>query len=200
MVNLAGMFSRLESSKVMVIGDLLLDTYTVGKARRISPEAPVAVISVQHQEHRPGGAGNVVLNLVSLGAQVVAIGRIGHDAAGKTLGRLAVEISKKLIGKHKGFFCDFWDSGDYVVVINASKITVTGNKMKEKIYYRHSGWKGHLKETPLRMLMQKHPEHAIEFAVKGMLPKNKLRTARMKRLKVFVGSVHPYQKHVDAIK
>lgn len=114
------------------------------------------------------------------------------DAAGKTLGRLAVEISKRLIGKHKGFFCDFRDSGDYVVVINAAKIAVTGNKMKDKMYYRHSGYKGHLKETPLRMLMQKHPEHAIEFAVKGMLPKNKQRAVRLKRMKVFKDEQHKY--------
>ncbi len=85
MVKLSGTFSRLGSCKVLVIGDLLLDTYTIGKARRISPEAPVAVVNVQHEESRPGGSGNVVLNLVSLGAEVVSIGRIGHDAAGATL-------------------------------------------------------------------------------------------------------------------
>ncbi len=118
------------------------------------------------------------------------------DAAGMTLGRLAVEITKKLIGKHKGFFCDFWDSGDYVVVTNAAKITVTGNKMKEKMYYKHSGYKGHLKETPLWMLMQKHPEDALMFAIKGMLPKNKQRAVRLKRLKIFKDAEHSY-KHLS---
>ncbi len=85
MVKLAGTFSKLGHCKVMVIGDLMLDTYTIGKARRISPEAPVAVIQVQQEEHRPGGAGNVMLNLISLGAEVVAIGRIGQDGPGTTL-------------------------------------------------------------------------------------------------------------------
>lgn len=85
MVRLTGTISRLGSAKVLVIGDLLLDTYTVGKARRISPEAPVAVVQVNHEEHRPGGAGNVILNLVSMGAKVIAIGRIGQDANGELL-------------------------------------------------------------------------------------------------------------------
>ena len=84
-MQLAGTFSRLGACKVMVIGDLLLDTYTVGKAHRISPEAPVAVVQVHHEEHRPGGSGNVILNLISLGAEVVAVGRIGSDTAGKVL-------------------------------------------------------------------------------------------------------------------
>ncbi len=85
MVKLANMLSRLNPSKVLVVGDMLLDTYTLGKARRISPEAPVAIVNVQHEEHRPGGAGNVILNLLSLGAQVAAIGRVGRDWAGQTL-------------------------------------------------------------------------------------------------------------------
>ncbi len=85
MVKLAHMLSRLNPVKILVVGDMLLDTYTMGKARRISPEAPVAVVNVQREEHRPGGAGNVVLNLLSLGAQVVAVGRIGKDWAGQTL-------------------------------------------------------------------------------------------------------------------
>jgi rfaE bifunctional protein kinase chain/domain len=85
MVKLTGVFSRIGNAKVMVVGDLLLDTYTIGKARRISPEAPVAVVNVLREEHRPGGAGNVVLNLISLGASVSVLGRIGHDIAGETL-------------------------------------------------------------------------------------------------------------------
>lgn len=85
MVKLANMLSRLNPAKILVVGDMLLDTYTIGKARRISPEAPVAIVNVQHEEHRPGGAGNVILNLISLGAEVVALGRVGKDWAGQTL-------------------------------------------------------------------------------------------------------------------
>ncbi len=85
MVKLANMLSRLNPAKILVVGDMLLDTYTIGKARRISPEAPVAIVNVQHEEHRPGGAGNVILNLLSLGAEVVALGRVGKDWAGQTL-------------------------------------------------------------------------------------------------------------------
>lgn len=85
MVKLTGVFNQIQPCKVMVVGDLMLDTYTIGKARRISPEAPVAVVHVQREEHRPGGAGNVILNLISLGAEVVAIGRVGQDGAGNTL-------------------------------------------------------------------------------------------------------------------
>jgi rfaE bifunctional protein kinase chain/domain len=85
MVRLTGVFSQIGSHKVMVVGDLMLDTYTIGKARRISPEAPVAVVHVQREEHRPGGAGNVILNLISMGAEVIAIGRVGHDTAGSLL-------------------------------------------------------------------------------------------------------------------
>jgi rfaE bifunctional protein kinase chain/domain len=92
MVKLANMLSRLNPAKILVVGDMLLDSYTIGKARRISPEAPVAIVHVQHEEHRPGGAGNVILNLLSLGAQVVALGRVGRDWAGQTLCEaLAVE-------------------------------------------------------------------------------------------------------------
>src|SRR5271169_5137383 len=85
MVKLSGIFSRLSPVRVAVIGDYMIDTYTTGKVRRISPEAPVSVLHVQKEESRPGGAGNVVLNLISLGANVVAIGRVGHDNAGKSI-------------------------------------------------------------------------------------------------------------------
>lgn len=97
MVKLANMLSRLNSVKILVVGDILLDTYTFGKARRISPEAPVAVVNVQHEDHRPGGAGNVILNLLSLGAQVIAIGRVGRDWAGQTV-REALKEDKVDVG------------------------------------------------------------------------------------------------------
>src|SRR5271163_4817706 len=84
MVKLANMLSRLNPTKILVIGDMLLDTYTMGKARRISPEAPVPIVNVQREENLPGGAGNVILNLLSLGAQVIAVGRVGKDWAGQT--------------------------------------------------------------------------------------------------------------------
>lgn len=113
------------------------------------------------------------------------------DATGLTLGKLATIISNRLLGKHKAYYCDMWDCGDFVVVSNASKIVVTGNKLTDKVYYTHSGHKGHLKETTLTNLLNKHPDRVIMLAVKGMLPKNKLRKPRLKRLKLF-GASHTY--------
>ncbi|MDR0860073.1 MAG: 50S ribosomal protein L13 [Candidatus Peribacteria bacterium] len=106
------------------------------------------------------------------------------DASGKTLGRLAVDISKKLIGKDKSYYSDFWDAGSFVIVENADKIAVSGNKLQDKVYYSYSGYKGNLKSITLGELLKKNPSKALRYAVRGMLPKNKLRDARMKRLKV----------------
>ena len=114
------------------------------------------------------------------------------DAKGKTLWRLAVEIAKRLIGKHKAAYSDHWDAGDFVVVVNADKIKVTWKKLDQKVYYRHSGYKGNLKEFTLRWMLQNRPEKVIWLAVRKMLPKNKLRDRRMKRLKIFVGSEHKF--------
>jgi large subunit ribosomal protein L13 len=114
------------------------------------------------------------------------------DAAGKTLGRLASEIAKILIGKHKPTYTPHVDNGDFVVVVNAEKIHVTGKKLDKKIYYKHTGYMGHLKETTLREMLKKKPEEVIRLAVRGMLPKNKLRDRRMKRLKVYAGPEHPH--------
>jgi large subunit ribosomal protein L13 len=114
------------------------------------------------------------------------------DAEGKTLWRLAVEITKKLMWKHKAYYCEQWDCGDYVVVLNADKIVVTGNKLLDKIYYRHSWYKGHLRETTLERMLEKHPLRVIEYAIRWMLPKNKQRKQRLKRLKAFVWVTHPY--------
>jgi len=115
------------------------------------------------------------------------------DASGKVLWRLAVDIAKKLIGKHKAHYCDFWDVGDFVVVENVDKIKVTGNnKMLQKMYYRHSGYKGNLKSICLADLMKKDPEKVLFFAVRGMLAKNKLRSHRMKRLKLTEGTTTKY--------
>lgn len=114
------------------------------------------------------------------------------DATGKTLGRLASEIAKILMGKHKPTYTPHVDGGDFVVVINAEKIHATGKKLDKKIYYKHTGYPGGLKETTLREMLQKKPEEVIRLAVRGMLPKNKLRDRRMKRLKVYAGPEHPH--------
>lgn len=118
--------------------------------------------------------------------------RYKTDAAGKTLGRLATEIANKLTGKNNVYYNDFWDAGDYVIVENADKIVVTGKKLDEKNYYSYSGYKGNVKSITLRELLQKKPTKAIEEAVKGMIPRNKLREGRMKRLKVVVGTESKY--------
>lgn len=115
------------------------------------------------------------------------------DAAGKTLGRLASEIAKILRGKHKPYYTPHLDCGDYVVVINAEKVKVTGKKLTDKIYYRHSGYMGGLKEIPLGKMLAEHPERVIELAVKRMLPQNRLGRKMLKKLKVYAGENHPHQ-------
>lgn len=114
------------------------------------------------------------------------------DADGKTLGRLATEIAKRLRGKHKAEYTPHVDTGDYIIVINAAKITVTGNKQKNKVYYHHTGYIGGLKSTSFDKLISEHPERAIENAVKGMLPKNSLGRTMYKKLKVYAGKSHPH--------
>ncbi|MCA9369220.1 50S ribosomal protein L13 [Candidatus Woesebacteria bacterium] len=117
------------------------------------------------------------------------------DAKDKVLGRLASEIAEKLIGKHKKEYTPHIDAGDYVVVINASEIAVTGDKEESKKYYRHSGFPGGLKVRTLGELRETFPERIIEKAVKNMLPKNKLQSPRMTRMKVFAGAEHPHGTH-----
>jgi len=112
------------------------------------------------------------------------------DAEGKTLGRMATEIARRLRGKHKAEYTPHVDTGDYIVVINAEKIHVTGNKMKQKTYYHHTGYIGNLKSITLEKLLQKAPTRVIEKAVKGMLPKNPLGRAMFKKLKVYAGAEH----------
>jgi len=114
------------------------------------------------------------------------------DAKDLPLGRLSTEISKYLIGKYKPTYTPHIDGGDYVVVINAAEVPVTGNKEEKKIYYRHSGFPGGIKDATLKEVRAKFPERLIENAVKGMLPKNKLSPERMKRLKVFPGTEHAH--------
>lgn len=114
------------------------------------------------------------------------------DAASAPLGRVSTEIAKYLIGKYKPTYTPHIDGGDYVVVINAEKAVVTGDKERAKVYYRHSGFPGGIKDARLEEVREKFPERIIENAVKGMLPKNKLSPDRMARLKVFVGSDHTH--------
>ena len=114
------------------------------------------------------------------------------DLSGKTLGRAATEIAAILMGKNKVTFSYHRDDGDYVVAINAKDIVVTGKKLKQKIYYHHTGYAGHLKEMSLKELMVKDPRKAIEFAVHGMIPKNHLRSLRMRRLKIYANAEHKY--------
>lgn len=110
------------------------------------------------------------------------------DATGISIGRLAVIVANHLVGKGKVTNCDFWDSGDFVVVHNVDKMAITGNKAIQKEYHTYSGYKGHVKSIALRDLMKKDPSKVLWYAVKGMLPKNKLRSKRLMRLKSFVGT------------
>ncbi|MDT8408354.1 MAG: 50S ribosomal protein L13 [Wenzhouxiangellaceae bacterium] len=114
------------------------------------------------------------------------------DADGKTLGRLSSEIARRLRGKHKPEFTPHVDTGDYIVVINAEKVAVTGRKMSDKIYYHHTGYIGNLKSITLEKLLAKHPERVIQQSVKGMMPKNPLGRAMLKKLKVYAGGEHPH--------
>ena len=114
------------------------------------------------------------------------------DATGKTLGRLSTELARRLRGKHKPVYTPHVDTGDYLVVVNAEKIAVTGNKLNDKIYHHVTGYVGNIKSISLKNMLDKHPERAIEIAVKGMLPKNPLGRAMFKKLKVYKGSEHPH--------
>ena len=115
------------------------------------------------------------------------------DAKNKILGRLATQIAMRLRGKHKPVFTPHADTGDFIVVINAEKVSLTGKKWDKKIYYRHSGYIGGLKEISAKKLLEKKPEDVLRFAVKGMLPKNSLGRRQLKKLKIYVGSDHPHQ-------
>jgi large subunit ribosomal protein L13 len=114
------------------------------------------------------------------------------DATGKTLGRLASEIARRLRGKHKPQYTPHVDTGDYIVVVNAEKIRVTGNKLKDKMYHRYTGYIGNLKSMSLEKLMEKTPERALQYAVKGMMPRNSLGRKMYSKLRVFVGPEHTH--------
>jgi large subunit ribosomal protein L13 len=115
------------------------------------------------------------------------------DAEGKTLGRLATELARRLRGKHKAIYTPHVDTGDFIIVINAAKVRVTGRKLRDKIYHHHTGYIGNMKHEPLGKLLQRAPEKAIHLAVKGMLPRSPLGRSMLKKLKIMRGAEHPHQ-------
>ncbi len=115
------------------------------------------------------------------------------DATGKPLGRLSTEIARRLRGKHKPEYTPHVDTGDYIVVVNAEKIRVTGNKLKDKMYHRYTGYIGNLKSMPLEKLLEQAPERALQYAVKGMMPRNPLGRKMLSKLKVFAGPNHNHE-------
>lgn len=133
------------------------------------------------------------MRTISAKAEEVKRGWYLVDASGRTLGRLATELARRLRGKHKVIYTPHVDTGDYIVVVNAAKIRVTGRKAKGKVYERYTGFIGHLKTDTFETLMARAPERAITIAVKGMLPKNRLGSAMLKKLKVYAGPEHEHQ-------
>lgn len=118
------------------------------------------------------------------------------DASGKPVGRLATEIAHLLRGKHKPIYSRHLDTGDFVVVVNAEKVHVTGSKGKKKVYYRHSGYPGGIKSETFERMVEAHPAKVIEHAVRGMLPKNVLGRAMFRKLKIYEGPTHPHQAQI----
>jgi len=114
------------------------------------------------------------------------------DAQGKVLGRLATRIAQRLRGKHRPEYTPHVDTGDYIVVVNADKLRVTGNKAEQKKYYRHTGYPGGIRETTFAVLHAKHPDRVLQKAVKGMMPKGPLGNAMLKKLKIYAGEAHPH--------
>jgi large subunit ribosomal protein L13 len=123
------------------------------------------------------------------------------DAEGMRLGRLATEVARILRGKHKPIYTPHLDTGDHVVVVNASKVVLSGNKAEQKTYFRHSGYMGGEKHIPFKRMLETHPERVIELAVKGMLPKNSLGRRMKEKLRVYAGAEHPHQgQHPQPLK
>lgn len=134
----------------------------------------------------------MTMAMTTKSAKPAEVRRVWHlvDAEGKTLGRLATEVARRLRGKHKPSYTPHVDTGDYVVVVNAEKIRVTGTKLEKKMYHRHTGYIGHLRSTNLADMLARHPERVLETAVKGMMPRNPLGRAMLKKLKVYAGAEH----------
>ena len=120
------------------------------------------------------------------------------DASGQVLGRLASQVAKLLMGKHKSIYTPHLDTGDYVIVLNAAKVKLSGRKANQKIYYHHSGYPGGLKKVTFQELFSKDPTRVVEVAVKGMLPKSRLGRAMFKKLRVYAGNEHPHQAQVTS--
>ncbi len=133
----------------------------------------------------------------SLSAKDIEKGWTVVDAAGQTLGRFATQVAGLLMGKHKVSYSPHLDMGDYVVVINATQLKVTGNKLEDKIYFRHTGYMGGLKRETLGTLLERRPERVVELAVRGMLPRNKLAKQVLGHLKVYAGPDHPHEAQVN---
>ncbi|HIM34279.1 MAG TPA: 50S ribosomal protein L13 [Pseudomonadales bacterium] len=133
------------------------------------------------------------MKTVSVRQQDVAHDWYVVDATDQTLGRLATEIARRLRGKHKAEYTPHVDTGDYIIVVNAEKVFVSGNKETKKIYYRHSGYPGGIKSTSLKRLREAKPEELLEKAVRGMLPRNPLGRAVFRKLKVYSGDTHPHE-------
>ncbi|MFC1917470.1 50S ribosomal protein L13 [Chloroflexota bacterium] len=133
-------------------------------------------------------------------AKVADIKREWHllDASGKTLGKLATQIAVLLMGKHKPIFTPNQDTGDYVVVVNAAKVSVTGDKEHKKMYYHHSNYPGGLKTISMEKMMQNNPTRVIEHAVRGMIPRTRLGNAMMKKLRIYAGGEHPHMAQLKA--
>ncbi len=133
------------------------------------------------------------MNTISAKAEAVKRCWYVIDADGQTLGRLATEVARRLRGKHKTEYTPHIDTGDYIVVVNAEKVQVTGRKASDKMYYRHTGHPGGLKEVNFAQMIERSPEKVIERAVKGMLPRNSLGRAMYRKLKVYAGQEHPHE-------
>jgi len=136
---------------------------------------------------------NRVMKTFSAKPQTVRRDWFVVDASGKTLGRLATEVARRLRGKHKPEYTPHVDTGDYIVVVNARDISVTGNKRSDKMYHRHTGYIGNLKSANLETMLEKSPEEVIRLAVKGMLPRNPLGRQMMRKLKIFAGPEHKHE-------
>jgi large subunit ribosomal protein L13 len=134
----------------------------------------------------------------SLSAKEIEKDWVVVDAAGQTLGRLGTQVAGLLMGKHKPTYSPHLDMGDFVVVVNAAQVRVTGNKLADKVYYRHTGYMGGIKEENLGKLLERRPERVIELAVRGMLPRNKLARHLLRHLKVYAGAEHPHEAQVNA--
>ncbi len=134
----------------------------------------------------------------SLSAKDIHKGWHVIDASGQTLGRLSTQVAGLLMGKHKPAYSRHLDMGDFVIIVNAAKLRVTGKKLDDKIYYRHSGYMGGLKETPLGDMLERNPGRVIELAVRGMLPRNRLSRHLLRHLKVYAGPEHPHEAQVNS--